>query len=352
MTESRPTILVPVDGSPESERAIPVALALARERQGSVRVVHVFVPVAGIGGSAGSGTADADEDGIGLELQGQLRDEARAYLRSLTDRLAKAGEHGVACDFIDGRGVRSPFGEAASVTGAILRHAEKWSATHIVMTTHGRGGPSRAWLGSVADGIARESRIPLILVRAGDVPAPIADGFTRILVPLDGSAPAREAIAPALALRSRAGARLTLLRVVPPRLELARPAPVSRVDSAAVAEESAAAERELAAIAEQMAAPGVAADVLVLVDANPARAILEVADRTRADLIAMSTHGRGGIRRVLLGSVADKVVRAARTSVLLVRRVESESGEPGATTTAGAQRAPAARHLTGPGDDA
>lgn len=309
------SVLVPIDGSPASESAIPVGLALARARGAVLRVVHVFVPVAP--------EVEPSPDDVAFDaLQQEMREGARSYLREVGERLA--GEKGVsvACDFIDGRGVRSPFGESASVVAALLRHAERWKASLIVMTTHGRGGLSRAWLGSVADGLTRESRIPLLLVRPGDghpaVP-PAAFGFTRIVVPLDGSAPAADVIPRALALADRNGARLTLVHVVVPRHVLARPAPVARVDAPALASQALEAERDLAACAGRLTTEHVAADAIVLVDEQPARAILALAERTGADAIAMSTHGRGGFRRLMLGSVADKVVRGAHCAVLLHR---------------------------------
>lgn len=312
------TVLVPVDGSPESERAIPVALALARARGAAVRVVHVFIPI-------GANVPSGADDGMTAALEAELRDEARTYARELGDRLAAAGEQGVASDFVDGYGVRSPFGEAASVAAALLRHAEHCRTGLIVMTTHGRGGLSRAWLGSVADGITRESRIPLLLLRPAAEP-PTGGGFARIVVPLDGSRAAEEAIPHALALAAPAEARVTLVQVVAPRRMLARPAPVSRVDARALAWQSAQAERDLAAHAARIAGGCVSVDTVVLVDDQPARAILDLARRTSAELIAMSTHGRGGVRRLVLGSVADKVMRGAETAVLLLRP-EREGGD-------------------------
>ncbi|HEU4642046.1 MAG TPA: universal stress protein [Gemmatimonadaceae bacterium] len=305
------TVLVPVDGSPESERAVPVALALARARGGTVRAAHVFVPI-------GAAAARSDEEnGMAVALEEALREESRVYVREAADRLATEAP-GTEVDFIDAYGVRSPFGETARVVAALLLHAERWRVGLIVMTTHGRGGLSRAWLGSVADGITRESRIPLLLIRPATEP-PRSGGFLRIVVPLDGSGAAEEAIPWALSLAAPAGAHITLVRVVTPRRVLARPAPVARVDAGALTLESEHAASELSMSVARISSECVTADTAVLVDERPARAILDLARHVGADLIAMSTHGRGGVRRLVLGSVADKVVRGADAAVLLIR---------------------------------
>jgi nucleotide-binding universal stress UspA family protein len=129
-----------------------------------------------------------------------------------------------------------------------------------------------------------------------------------ILVSLDGSQLAERALGPAGQLARGIGAALVLVRVVPER------APEERALQAAEVE---AAERYLYVVADRLREKG----AVVLAEAvagEPAEAILAQATLWRAELIAIATHGRGGLGRLLHGSVADAVVRGARVPVLLI----------------------------------
>lgn len=182
------------------------------------------------------------------------------------------------------------------------------------MTTHGYGGFERFWLGSVADTLVRIAGVPLLLHRPhGGETVPFA-GRT-ILVPLDGS-PFAEQILPAASWLARAlSAHVHLLRVVaPPPHPDDTPAPDSLGDSA-----RADAERYLRQVSLGMAEQGCHVEAHGVEQAQPARAILDFAEQHRVDLIAMTTHGRGDVQRLLLGSVSDKVLRSAAVPLLLYR---------------------------------
>ena len=199
----------------------------------------------------------------------------------------------------------------------------------IVMTTHGRTGISRFWLGSVADAVVRHSPVPVLLLR----PAKSARGrtaarhpFKRILVTLDGSALAADALGPAIDLAQATGATLVLLRVVLPAPLMTAYDPATPfayqpmiVDEAATAGLAADAKRDVEALASRLhdeTGLDVSADVVV--DARVAEAIVHFAATHDVDVIAMTTHGRGATRW-LLGSVADKVLRSSGLPVLLRR---------------------------------
>jgi nucleotide-binding universal stress UspA family protein len=169
----------------------------------------------------------------------------------------------------------------------------------IVMTTHARGPAGRAILGSVADRVAREAPAPTLLVR-GDY-ALASPPLTRIVVPLDGSPLAGKAESVAAELASALALRVHLVRVVEPsQEETSRAAAHADLDA------------RVARLWEQ--------DVVATseVRAGPVVPELRAAIRPR-DLVVMTTHGRGGVRRLVLGSVAGALVRHADAPVLLLR---------------------------------
>jgi nucleotide-binding universal stress UspA family protein len=179
------------------------------------------------------------------------------------------------------------------------------------MTTHGRGPVSRFFLGSVADELLRRSPVPLLLTRSHErAPALIPEPVLRnVLIPLDGSALAEQVLGPALDLARLMASRCTLLRVVE-----AGPPPHGRTEQA-VAEAGAYLEH----LAGWVREPALPVEARVVVAPHAAAAIIQEAQAQGSDLIALATHGRGGVRRMLLGSVADKVIRATTTPVLVYR---------------------------------
>ena len=197
----------------------------------------------------------------------------------------------------------------------------------IVMTTHGYGRVNRAVLGSVADELVRRATVPILLTR----PREAADGappttIHRILILLDGSTASEQVLWPALTIARLTGTACTLLHVVE--------ASAAGQESAAVEGEMTLARRYLEAVAESCREQG--ADVTTrLVAARQAVAVI-LEEGSGHDLIALATHGRGGIKRLLLGSVADKVLREAHVPVLLYREaVQHEKAPP---TAVGSQK--------------
>jgi nucleotide-binding universal stress UspA family protein len=193
----------------------------------------------------------------------------------------------------------------------------------VVMATHGRGALSRFWLGSVADHVIRHAAAPVLLIRPRDSDAgerheyPLTSG----IVALDRSEDSLAILEPAIELALATQARLTLLTVVEPILgvESMPPYPVA-VPEGLLESLRAEAQAELAAAAERVRSRGLAVATKVVVKTGVAAAILDELDEGGADFVAVSTHAAGELKRVLVGSVADKVVRAATTPVLVVRR--------------------------------
>lgn len=292
------SILVPLDGSLLSEQSLPYAAALARRSGAELQLAHVHTPLLLGEGSLYLGTPDV-----------QLWDEEKKYLLSVMDRLQKAGLEKVSADVLEGP-IPLTLQEYALGKGCDL----------VVMTTHGRGPVSRFWLGSVADQLVHRLSIPLLLIRTREEAAPAtAEPETRnILVALDGTSMAEQILQPARALAKLQNASLTLLRVVPATAPHGgqKEAVLGPLLSDTIQAE---AHVYLQRMAESLCDRGLALQTRILTDNHPAMAILKEAASGDYDLLALATHGRRGLSRLFLGSVADKVVRAASIPILVHR---------------------------------
>jgi nucleotide-binding universal stress UspA family protein len=312
MTAPITTILVPLDGSELAEQALPLAIALARASDAELHLMHVFVPYA----------ARADMPGAVLdntELERKLEEQSTEYLRSVTERAASELPGRVHADPVRTRPIRSPYSESVAVVDRLRRAAARLHPDLMVLATHARGGLGRAWLGSVADALIRRVNVPTLLVHPReDAPVP-AQPFSHIVVPLDGSQLAEESIPVAARLAALGNARVTLLRVVIPQLALGPRSVALQFNMDQLDHHQREAKRYVDEVADRYRAAIPAIQAEVIMASSPPRAILEWSEQHGADLIAMSTHGRSGFRRFMLGSVADKVIRGAHIPVLLTR---------------------------------
>lgn len=223
----------------------------------------------------------------------------------------------------------SPFSEHALPLALAL--ARRAGADLVVMTTHARGPLGRLWLGSVADRLVRELPVPLLLVHPRDTAVDLAQepALKHLLLPLDGTALAEQIVEPATTLGRLTDAEYTLLRVTQPVLplhyhleggsfgEMAESA-IHQIDTlqGQVRKEAVA---YLEGVAGRLRQQGLRERTRVVEESQPAAAILHEAASLGADLIALETHGRHGLSRLLLGSVADKVIRGAAVPVLVHR---------------------------------
>ena len=302
-------IVVPLDGSPMGQEALPLALALSRRSGQPVELVHVHEPL----------TPLPVAPQVEARFDREQRDWMQRWLTGLAETAARQHGQRVTATFLDGPVERT-------LEGYVGRRAPDL----LVMATHGRGGLSRAWLGSVADRLVRHVRPPVLLVRPEPGRAATAEApeFHRVLVPLDGSKLAEQAIEPARALGAPGEVEYTLLTVVePPQLStpsvmMAVAASTAGSEQEALAEiaalREAGAERCLKQTGNELRRRGVAVRTHLAVHPQAAQGILEYAAATHADLIALATHGLGGWARLLVGSVADKVIRGASVPVLVV----------------------------------
>jgi nucleotide-binding universal stress UspA family protein len=217
------------------------------------------------------------------------------------------------------------------VVAEILQgHAVTSGADLIVMTTHGRGPMSRFWLGSVADEMVRRATTPILLVRPHEQALDLASEpvMRHILIPLDGSALAEQVVGDAGALGSMMQSEYTLLRVYGPLVDTAfGPSNYAMVGGLEppIEELQTEAQEYLNRTMERLRGQGWNVQAHVVLGQHPASAILDTAQSLSVDLIALATHGRRGLPRLLLGSVTDKVIRGASTPVLVHRSPGQEN---------------------------
>jgi nucleotide-binding universal stress UspA family protein len=310
------SILVPLDASPFGEAAIPLALEIARRAGATIHLASVHEPVVVTAPARPALLIESVPSAplVDPAVDAELRAQRGSYLESVGQRLR--GESGleIATTLLDG-----------PVPDSLAAHAAESRTDLIVMATHGRSGLTRVWLGSVAEGVVREAAVPVLLSRpdeqsrGSDASAVRPQRLRHVLLPLDGSALAEAILEPALEVAG--DAECTLLTVVEPLVAIA---PAGLVGSVALPaddpEQRASSARDyLDSTAAKLRARARVVRTHVLVHTHASRAILDHAREIGADLIAMATHGRGSLRRLFLGSVAEKVLRGAETSVLLYR---------------------------------
>jgi nucleotide-binding universal stress UspA family protein len=297
------SILMPLDGSPFAEQAVPLASRIAQRSGSKLRLAFVHkTPAAPVDSAAAK---------LFTSIETVTRKAERAYLRGIQAKLREGG-------------IR--LSSAVTLTGdpgpALAQYAREMEIDLVVMATHGRGGIRRAWLGSVADHLIRHLEVPVLLVRPAEGAAPQGRlGAGRILVPLDGSPLAEEALNAGAALARIWGTELTVLQVVPPVLLSSDPAlPVPTAYDEELTEMCRTqAQDYLNDVVEGIHAQGLRATGVAVVGWSAVDSILEVARPEQIALIVLATHGRGGLRRLALGSVADKLVRGADVPVLVYR---------------------------------
>jgi nucleotide-binding universal stress UspA family protein len=305
------SILVPLDGSAFGEQALPPALDIARRSGARIELVHVHVvPAPMYAARVANWNYEGTYDPRGAE-------KARAYLEETAGRLRKTADVPVTFVLLEG-----------GVADALAEQVRSAKADLVVMTTHGRGPFSRLWLGSVADAFIRRSTVPVLLLRPreGTPAGAVGPNPRHVLIPLDGSPLAEQILVPAVALAQPTGADYTLLRVIPPVVAAVfEPAGVAApvlVDEPSLQERKSQAQAYLQDVAHRFRAPGLDVRTQVVVDPVVPEAIFQAAQDNDIDLIALATHGRAGLPRLLLGSVADKVIRGASVPVLVFRPAE------------------------------
>lgn len=307
-------ILVPLDGSPLAERAIPVASRIAQAFGSSIILLHVAAPPVSTGKF--SVLEEFPKVGAVEELA-----ETTVYLKNIAQSDELSGNK---------TEVQTLVG---AVAPTILSATQSLHADLIVLCSHGYTGFKHWTLGSVAEKLIRHAPIPVIVLRDGGTEPAIAVGEqVRALVPLDGSPLSEAILEPAATLiaglakaTSQHGA-LQLMRVVdiPSGYGKFR----SMVDSHEDAEMREEARREYEQYMETvvkrfseetLAKYNLVITTIVATDHDVAEAIVRTAEQKKVDFIAMETHGHGGIQHWALGSITERVLHATKLPLFITR---------------------------------
>jgi nucleotide-binding universal stress UspA family protein len=294
------SLLVPLDRSSFAERALPLAVSIARRANARLDLVEVHALYALEDRTAAWVPFERERDAERKRQEQLYLDGTAQWLNSVSPISATAGVLPGSVALPD------------TVADSILKRARAGRADLIVMATHGRGLLSRFGRGSVTDELIRRAGVPVLLVREsgkahGVIPEPVLDN---ILILLDGSTLAEQVLEPALDLARLMEAHCGLLHVVECRYS-----PADRTPGGPP--EKARAEAYLEHVAAKIREQGMPVRTLVVIARHAVKAVLEEAAAQASNLIALATHGRGGLQRLLLGSVADKLVRAAASPVLV-----------------------------------
>lgn len=302
-------ILVPLDGSSFGEHSLPVALSLARRTDGEIHVLHVHNLLE---------ATYAELQVLGDTLDARLRQDEQKYVQDVAQRLCAAGARNV-----------QPVVQDGNTAPTVRSYAVQVQADVIVLTTHARGALGRFWLGSVTDEVLRDTPCPLLLIhpnaQAADMNKEVS--FKRVLVPLDGTPLAEQILAPATALAEAFQADFDLLRVLQPILPTTVPVGMGTLSEMAhhMADDLENIQNQmkreasdyLHGVAERLRGQGFKVRTHIAEADQPGVAILEEAKKSGADVIALETHGRRGLSRLILGSVADKVLRGSHLPLLV-----------------------------------
>lgn len=275
------TIIAPLDGSRFSERALPYAIELARASGARLILLRAA-------GEPFSLEAVVDP----IDAKFDALDEAEAELAATIARVEKTEI------------VIEPHVYTGDAARAIIDAARLNAAALIVMATHGRTGLGRWLYGSVADKVIRGSRMPVLLVPITCEQSWATDQMQRIVVALDGSVLAEEVLDGVAPVAAALSAELLLVRVVAP----------GQADPASVS----TAQAYLEGVAKRLRHDGHKVRALAL-EGAPAQKVASLAREMDARIIAMATHGRAGVGRYVLGSVAAEVLHRTTTPLLVMR---------------------------------
>ncbi|RME43714.1 MAG: hypothetical protein D6791_14800 [Chloroflexi bacterium] len=297
-------VLVPLDGSAFAEQALPIAETVCRAHNARLTLMSAVRDVT------------LPESEFGVIKAGHMEQET--YLAQLAARLRNSGLY---ADYIL---VAGPVAESINML------ADRIGVDLVVTSTRGRSGIQRWLIGSVANKIMQLVSTPILLVKPtlggnGKVPT-----LKKLLVTLDGSQFAERVLPYAKAMAKPFGSEVVLLSV-PEVPEAQMYGALADVVKNLRLEAERETQRYLYSVAAALREDGLKAQAVVT-GSHPARTIVAVSETEDIDLILLATHGRGGLDRLLLGSVAERVVQHTTCPVFLVpvheRRVQVRSRQP------------------------
>lgn len=317
------SILVPLDGSSRAESAIPVAARIARAYGASITLLRIAeTPV---------------EYGLYLappsSYTKEVIDADIAGLKEYLEKVAQSEDlAGITVE------MKALFG---AVAPTIIAAAEVYHVGLIVMCSHGYTGFKRWMLGSVADKITRHAPVPVLILREGaSLPALASHQPVRALAALDGSSLSEAMFEPVaylvagLAHATSQQGELRLLRVVDLPFTSGKLKSQTYIDSKTRDEAVKVAQDYLGTLTARLGESGLAdlnisVTASVASDPDVAEAIIKQAESVESgpvDLIALATHGRGGMQHFVMGSVTERVLHHSNLPLLIVRPPKEQQG--------------------------
>ncbi|MGB3713290.1 MAG: universal stress protein [Candidatus Promineifilaceae bacterium] len=286
-------ILVPLDQSELAERALTPALHIAEGMSAEIVLLHVVVPL--------------ELDLVLYESSLRHGEEmAEAYLAFIRTRFVDAQPDMTAKVIV-----------SSVVPTAVINYAQGSDVDLIVMSSHGRSGLSRWRYGSVAAKVLRQAPCAMLVIPAETETELFT--FGRILVPLDGSEMAEQALEPAMAIARAAAAELVLLRVVALPYIAVEFLSTERNIEQIEAEASREASAYLQHLKESLAGEHHILIRTETIIGPAADAISDYVNENNVDIIVMSSHGRSGILLWTYGSVAEKVLLGTDCATMIIR---------------------------------
>lgn len=294
-------ILMPTDFSACANAALGHALFLAEHLDADLDILHVVV------------LHNADP----LEPTSQFPDADSIY-RSLQE-IASSELHGLLKDHrTDHLDIREVQRRAVAAAPAIVEYVEEEGIDLVVLGAHGRRGFRRFLMGSVAEEVVRLAPCPVMTLR-GTGPTPKLERWEKIVVPFDFSEEAKTALETAKELAARYGSKVHVVHVVEPIMEPHPYVPLhyrnEEFDLPRLLEHV---RQDLESLVKTCGDASIACKVAVL-EGSPGLRVAEYAEEIAAELIVLTTHGRTGLKRFFLGSVAEKVVRSSNIPVLTLK---------------------------------
>ena len=310
-------ILVPLDGSKLAEQVLPHVRVMAKACQVPIVLLKAFDLI--------HPPSTEPAHAVYLDrLFNYYRNDAEEYLGHINNSLSGLG---VPISIV------TQEGDAAT---QIINEAEREPGTITAMATHGRSGISRLVMGSVTNRVLHAVTDPLLIVRA-DSAEDVTENMDlkTIIVPVDGSPLAEQVLPHAAQLAQLMGLTVTLLRVTPPMEKYHGVVGHNRFEGISgfqfdtyeglVIEADSQAMRYLDGLEKDLYSMGVASVTKRIVRGLADATIIDLARQLPGNLVAMTTHGRSGIGRWVLGSVADGVVRHSGNPVFVIRAVDKPS---------------------------
>lgn len=295
-------ILVPLDGSPVAEQVLPYARSIAKALAVPVELFRAVEP------ETVAVYSDPKEGRYVDVVEADLKTQSLDYLKKLETSLAKTS-----------KSVSSV--EIGNPAERIVARVAAQPGTLIAMATHGRSGIQRWLLGSVAEKVLQTATNHLLLVKATDKAKSIEDVLLKtVVVPLDGSSLAEKVLPHVSNLAKKMDLEILLVRVyaLPIMGYTAEDYYTPNLDQL-LEQAKEEARQYLEQKVTQLKGEGLRRVSSRFLEGDSARQIIDIARKTPDNLIAMCTHGRSGIGRLVLGSITNRVVRHSGDPVLIVR---------------------------------